>query len=600
MRRYFIRILPALLLSGAGCLPVAAQEAATVESAVQTAAVSQGVARAPKDYYRMPMDVPTLLSANFAEARPDHFHSGIDLKTGGVEGEPIYAVADGYISRVFVSHSGYGRALYVVHPNGTTSVYGHMQRFEPEVEEYVNSERHRQRRHNVDLYPGEERFPVVRGQQIGLLGNSGSSFGPHLHFEIRDTPSQRVHNIPRLGFYDIRDNIPPMLVRLHYIAVDTLNSVPVSRRVKTYELASAASGVYYTADTSALRLPRNGYFVLEATDRKNNTHNTMGIYGVDMEIDGDQVFGYRLDSFLFGETRYVNSYTHYGMQKGSRNELLRLAVQDGNRLSVYRAARDRGAIYLTDDEVHNVRITAWDDSGNSSVLTLKVRRNPDDAAPGVPEGIPVDHRRAFSRSTDGLHVTIPANSLYEPVYYRQHIDHPAASVPTANMRSLVPVYRIHDADIPLHTAMTVTIDLPGDIGETDKLCIARVSDDGKRYSYVGGKYSAGRITADTRSFGLYTVVRDVKAPAVTPSFANGADLRGRDSFSFNISDDFSGIAYYTGEIDGQWIVFERKGAVITHNFDTSTVTYDGREHTLTLRVTDNCGNTASVSRTFVR
>ncbi|MCD8071946.1 MAG: M23 family metallopeptidase, partial [Alistipes sp.] len=405
-----------------------------------SALFGQNVRNAPADFYAPPMNIRLLQSANFAEARTDHFHSGIDYKTGGQEGEPLHAVADGHISRIGVSPTGYGRVLYIDHPNGTTSVYGHMQRFEEDIEQYVRAQRYKQRRHRIDLYPPADMFPVTKGQQIGLSGNSGSSLGPHLHFEIHDTHSQRPYNINALGFYPHKDDIPPTLVRLHYIAVDTINGVPVNARPRTYELASASRGVYYSADTSALRLPRTGYFVLEATDRKNDTHNTFGIYGVDMEIDGERTFSYRLDSFLFSDTRYVNSLTHYGMQKGSRNELLRLAVQEGNKLPVYRGVKDRGAVILGDSAVHHVNITAYDDNGNTSTLSFKIRLDDSRNAADI-TGIPVDHKRAFSCSSDGLHVNIPANSLYESIYFRQWVDVSAVLPMTGPMQPLSAVFR---------------------------------------------------------------------------------------------------------------------------------------------------------------
>ncbi|MCC8034808.1 MAG: M23 family metallopeptidase [Rikenellaceae bacterium] len=561
---------------------------------------AQNVRNAPKDYYAPPMNIVLLQSANFAEARTDHFHSGIDYKTGGQEGEPLYAVADGHVSRIGVSPTGYGRVLYIDHPNGTTSVYGHMQRFEEPIEEYVRAQRYKQRRHRVDLYPPADMFPVTKGQQIGLSGNSGSSLGPHLHFEIRDTHSQRPYNVNALGFYPHKDDIPPTLVRLHYIPVDTVGGVPVSGRAKTYELASASRGAYYTADTSALKLPRLGYFVLEATDRKNNTQNTFGIYGVDMEIDGERIFSYRLDSFLFSDTRFVNSLTHYGMQKGSRNELLRLAVQDGNKLPVYRGVKDRGAVILPDGDVHHINITAYDDNGNSSTLSFKVTLEGGKKPAAEPAGIPVDNKRSFGCSSDGLHINIPANSLYDAIFYRQYIDDSAVNAKTAPMKALTPIYRVHDEDTPLHTAMAITIEVPDVPEDPLKLCIARISADGKKFNYTGGEYSRGRISASTRSFGLYTVVVDTKAPSVTPSFANGADLRGTSAISFNVTDDFSGVASYEAEIDGKWIVFDKQGAVITHNFDDSDISYHGTQHTLTLRVTDNCGNVNTIRRTFIR
>ncbi len=176
-------------------------------------------------------------SANFGEMRPNHFHSGVDIKTDGTVNKPVVAAADGYISRIFCSPSGYGRALYITHPDGTTSVYGHLLRFAPAVEEYLLAERYRQRKNRIDLYCDSTRFRVKRGEEIARSGNSGSSFGPHLHFEIRDNRTGRTLNTIAAGIIRPKDGIPPYIQRIHYIEVDTVKGVPVEARRHSYDVA---------------------------------------------------------------------------------------------------------------------------------------------------------------------------------------------------------------------------------------------------------------------------------------------------------------------------------------------------------------------------
>ncbi len=191
---------------------------------------------APEDYIFPLRDVAGLYSANFGEMRPNHFHSGIDIKTDGVTGKPVLATADGYISRIAVTPGGYGRAIYITHPNGTTSVYGHLSKFRDDIEKYVHEERYRTRRNSINLYPPADRFPLKQGEQFAWSGNTGSSAGPHLHFEIRDSRTQRTLNTISSGVIRTRDDIPPRLVKLYYVEVDSVRGVPVHARPRPVEL----------------------------------------------------------------------------------------------------------------------------------------------------------------------------------------------------------------------------------------------------------------------------------------------------------------------------------------------------------------------------
>ena len=568
-----------------------------------SAVVSQGGRKIDPAYYAVPIDGRILLAGNFAEARPNHFHSGIDIKTGGVEGKPLYAVADGYISRVNIAPFGFGRAIYIAHPNGTTSVYAHMQKFSAPVEKVVAERQYSTQRHSGDMYveanSSSPRFPVKQGQQIGLSGNSGSSAGPHLHFELRESGSQRPLNVAALRIYDIEDDMAPTLVRLHYVELDTVKGVPVQAPPRAIDLVSTSPGNYRLADTAALALGRCGYFVLEATDRKNDTQNTMGIYSVRMKMDGQPHFSFHLNSFLFGETRYVNSLTHYGMQKGQRNEFLRLAVQAGNLLPVYSSVKERGAVMPRSGEEHEMELEVEDDNWNVSKLAFRVKLRGDGRvfSPDAPAGaMPAAIRKVFSHSADGLSISIPADALYEPVFYSQAVD----SLAKTGRKLYSPVYTVHDETIPLHTAATISINAPeAPASLRGKLCFVYISADGK-CSHASAQWAGGKVTGKVRAFGRYAVTADNVAPTITPSFEEGADLAARQSITFTLRDDFSGVESFTATIDGKWIAFDRKGAVITHEFDGSRFTYDGRQHNLVISVSDAKGNSATLKRSFVR
>ncbi|MBO5984868.1 MAG: M23 family metallopeptidase, partial [Rikenellaceae bacterium] len=275
------------------------------------------------DYYDFPLrDVAGYYSANFGEMRPNHFHSGTDFKTNGVEGKPVIAVADGYVSRILQSPTGYGLALYVEHPNGTTSVYGHLSSFRKDIADYVFAERHRLKQSRVDLYCKANQFTVKRGEEIARSGNTGSSQGPHLHFEIRDARTGKTFNIIKQGIVRPKDDISPYIMKVHYIEVDTIQGVPLHSRPKSYAVHKADNTTYRLAQQSPVKVGRNGYFVVETSDRKNDVANTYGVYNLVEKIDGKTIFEYRNDGFTFDLSRYCNAVSYYPIQRSSRNEAM--------------------------------------------------------------------------------------------------------------------------------------------------------------------------------------------------------------------------------------------------------------------------------------
>ncbi len=246
--------------------------------AVLPALAASAQSPVPADYIFPVRNVQGLYSANFGEMRPNHFHSGVDIKTDGVEGKPLVAVADGYVSRIAVSPSGYGRALYIALDNGTTAVYGHISRFRDDLEAFVRGERQRLRRNKVDLWCTAGRFPVRQGDTVAYSGNSGSSFGPHLHYEIRETATQRTLNTVRLGIVRPKDGIPPAIVRVHYFETDTVRGIPVHSERFSCDAVKTGPNTYRLTRPEPLEVGPCGHFVVEATDRRDGVQNTFGLY----------------------------------------------------------------------------------------------------------------------------------------------------------------------------------------------------------------------------------------------------------------------------------------------------------------------------------
>ena len=544
------------------------------------------------DYYDYPLrNVAGYYSANFGELRSNHFHSGVDFKTDGVEGKPVVAVADGYVSRIFQSPTGYGLALYITHPNGTTSVYGHLSRFRDDIAKYVFQERHRLRKHRVDLYCKADMFPVKRGEEIARSGNSGSSGGPHLHFEIRNSANQKTFNIIAAGVITPKDDISPLIRKVHYFEVDTVDGVPRQSRASTYDVQRSEGAIFKLVQTSPVNVGRNGYFVVEVTDRKNDTQNTYGVYHITASMDDAPFFEYRNDGFTFDITRYCNAIAYYPIQRSSRNEAIRLAHLPGSIKHFYPTLVNKGAIRVAEAEQHTIRITATDDCLNTSTLEFAIVGKPDGecfCSEMRATAATAYYNRLFTTNVDDcFRAEIPAGALYEST------DIEAKRVtPTIKADSSIVVlsdaYRVGSKNIPLHKAMTIVFNHHIDQSWENHATLAAVNDKGG-LSYAGGKYREGKIWLNTTSFGTYCVVADKTPPTITPQFTDGADCSGRKDISFQLKDNFSGVASYNITIDGKWAAIDYSRGKAKINLDDEMVG-GGVSHPIKLTVTDSCGN----------
>ena len=555
--------------------------------------------RLDPDDYIFPVEQDSrLFSANFGELRPGHFHAGVDIKTDGVEGRPLVAVADGYLSRMVVSAGGYGRALYLTLDNGTTAVYGHLQRFRKDLEEYLRQERYARRSNGVDLWFGADRWPVRQGEVIGYSGNSGSSMGPHLHYEIRDTKTQRLHNLVREGIVRPADNLPPRILRIHYVEVDTLGGVPVRGSLESYGVVRGTDGRYRLTRGEPVGVGRRGYFILETSDRRNGVYNTFGVWRVTASCDGKTCFEYRMDGFTHDQSRCCDAVSCYALKIGSRNEVIRLAQLAGAPDAFYPRMEERGLIRTDPGQQRRMRIEVEDDSGNRSSLEFTVegrreafRAKVDSAAVALFPG-----RNSLLRIGDEAEARIQKGSLYEPLFVQpERLDMPQGHT---GLVVLSPAYRFLEPTTPLYSPAVVTIRAQVPQQLRLRTVLAGRTSGGGLY-YVGGTYSNGAVTAVTRTTGPLLVVADTLPPSIRPLFTEGAALPSDGALRFRVSDNFSGIASWTLRIDGEWVPCDRfpmKGTLV-HLFDRPASR--GR-HTYELTVRDACGNSAKHTGSFVR
>lgn len=544
-----------------------------------------------------PLDIPVLLSANYGELRANHFHSGIDIKTQGVTGKRVLAVDDGYVSRISVSPTGFGRALYVQHPDGTTTVYGHLERFIPSIETYVREQQYSKKSFKVELYPSKDKFPVSRGELIALSGNSGSSGGPHLHFEVRNRAQVPLNALIK-GTVTVRDTIAPRAVKLYWVSLDYSGPVPV-HSIRRNVAVSGTGANKYTISGGALKVSGEGYFAVEIAERKNGTDSYMAPASIKAAVDGKQYFGMNIDAIPFDMARFSNAVTLPGAN-ATRNGVFRLAVLPNNPLRIYGNTPNRGIIRLEDSDQHAVEIEITDDCGNISFLNFNIIRDETAVPPkAIQEGKQVLWSHRFTHSGEGLLVDIPAGSLYESIIFRtQTSPQPAYGYS--------PIYSVHDPYELVQKSFTVAIDaasLPENL--RSKALIGRISPEGRRSS-AGGSWKAdsradaGVVETQTTVFGKFYIAVDTVAPRIVPGFKDGENMASRKSLTITISDDFSGIDTYTATIDDKWAIFEYdpKTARLIHSFDDDR--WSKGAHTLKLEVADAKGNTSTLNTKYVR
>ncbi|HTD40578.1 MAG TPA: M23 family metallopeptidase, partial [Mucilaginibacter sp.] len=262
----------------------------------------------PRNFFRYPLDLPPSTAGSFGELRPEHFHSGLDFKTNGRTGYPVHAAYDGYISRLRVQFGGFGNAIYITHPNGYTTVYGHIERFSPQLEQIVLKQQYEQQSFEVDFNLPPTQAMVCKDDVIAWSGNAGASAGPHLHFEIRDAQTEQTIN-PQLFGLTIPDRVAPTLGT---ICVYRLGDAPFSEKTpRQFFGVKGAAGHYHLVKSQVINVSGETGFGITATDMNSASFNHNGIYSIELKVDGATVYTFAAERFAFDQTHSINAYIDY-------------------------------------------------------------------------------------------------------------------------------------------------------------------------------------------------------------------------------------------------------------------------------------------------
>ncbi len=540
----------------------------------------------PEEAFRSPLDIPLILSGTFGELRSNHFHSGIDIKTQQRRGLPVYAIADGVVSRIKVSLWGYGKALYIAHPNGYTSVYAHLQKFSPEIEAYIKKVQYDKKSYEVEVFPDYGNIAVEKGKIIAYTGNSGGSSGPHLHFEIRNSITEKPTN-PLLYGFEVRDATNPTINKVYAYALNDKSHVNGQNNKVQLSFKKQQDGTYLADEIEALG---EIGFGLNIFDRQDLAANRNGVYSVKQVVNDKVYTDYDFESFSFSETRYINTFIDYAHMAKSRERVQLTYKDNSNKLGIYNTLYNNGKIAVREGLDYDVEFEISDIAGNKSVLKIPVsgRYRPYEVEKENGEGkhyIVADKPNNFDLGA--AKVYFPANTFYRNFYMELEEGKDTVS--------------IHNNSVPAHRNFTITFNTSEySPEEREKLFIARL--DRKGQPDYTRTYKRGEVfTTRTRSLGRYTLAMDTISPRIRPkNFRDRQWLNNYKYLSLQISDDLSGINTYEAKLNGEWILmeYEPKRKTITYNFDDKIL--DMKQCRLQVVVTDNVGNKTSYRAVFYR
>ena len=538
-----------------------------------------------------PLDIPLAISGNFGELRSNTFHAGIDFKTSAMVGLNVYAVDDGYISRIKVDLNGFGRALYINHPNGTTSVYGHLEMFRDDIDRFCKKEQYKLKQFGIDLALKPNDILIKKGDIIAFAGNRGGSSGPHMHFEVRDTRTQQSLNVFKITNIAIPDTVPPIIEKIWFYPIRETSKINGSSSALNFNVASSKGKFCLDQNVPVTATGEIG-IGLQLYDLSNNSLNKIGIYSIKMFVNDTLVFEQVLDKLSFDEMRYVNSlidYEHY-IKNGVR--VNRLFVQPNNQLNNYRNLKNRGVIRFVDSSVKTIRIRVTDDFSNQNECTLNIKGSGADLHNTIQskfrKGGLLMHYKEENSFTSGnlVKLYIPKDALYDDLLFEYSKSPQLAGYFSA-------VHHIHNPYTPLHRTSSLalkTVGLPSYL--VNKALLVSTDQSGK-VIWNGGEYKDGFVTANIRSFGNYMVAVDTVCPQVQPLFTNivDGDFTDWSAMAFSIKDNLSGINSYRGTIDGQWALFEYdpKQDLLYYKFDPDRMSI-GQIHKLELVVYDGKDN----------
>ena len=526
----------------------------TIASLFFFISICNGQSNYPQNYFSSPLDIDLILSGSFAELRNNHFHSGLDIKTQGREGLKIYASASGYVSRIKISRYGYGKALYIKHPNGYTSVYAHLQKFSPVIEAYVKKRQYQGETFELELFPKAGTLKVLDRQLIAFSGNTGGSGGPHLHFEIRNTKSEHVIN-PMLFGISIPDSKLPTIQSL--LGYPLSEDARINKQNNSHEISIKHMGNgKYIAD----RITASGTigFGVHVFDRLDNAWNKNGIYSLEMLVNGKRHYYHDVSTFSFAESKYLNLLIDYSYYKRYKRRIQKTFKENKNELSIYKGLINNGKINIKSGFNYTIEIIAKDIIGNSSSLKIPVIGKKSNAVfkkqkDTTAYKIIADNFQKFKK--ENITIAFPKNTFYQDIYLDFKVDSGVA--------------KVHTPSIPLNKSYTLTFNVSKYTAQEKEQLYIVNTEYAKYPRYVNTRKKDTTFYTTTKTLGKYTLKMDTLKPDVKILYIDNKQwITSAKTLKVKVSDVDSGIKNWRATIDDSWILmqYNHKKGVLTYNF----------------------------------
>ncbi|MDR6489697.1 murein DD-endopeptidase MepM/ murein hydrolase activator NlpD [Chryseobacterium vietnamense] len=537
----------------------------------------------PQNYFRNPLNIPMQLAANFGAIRTNHFHMGLDLRTNSQENLPVIATAEGYVSRIKVERYGFGNAVYITHPNGYTTVYAHLNRYFSKLDEYVKERQYKDEKWEQDITFQPGQFPVEKGQQIALSGNTGGSAGPHLHFEIRDTKTEECLN-PLLFGFTIPDTIAPIISGLYWY----------DRRFSTYEpgadgTAVKKAGNVYTANLIQVNSPEIS-FGIKAVDKANQGFN-LGIYNADLLMDGKLIYSFKIDKIHYDDTRYINGCIDYPKFIRDKMGIQHLSDLPGMKLQNYSLPNLTGIINLQDEQIHNIEIVLKDTKGNTSRLTTKIQLSKtSEKIPSTAKTIMANEGKTVT--TESAEISFSKNAVYDAVNFN------AYEKPDTNPNAASNAIVLQNPYIPVQDEYTLKIKPNRKLTSAEKDKAVILLDYGSDKTVVKVKWNGDWAEGKFNRLGTAKLLTDNSLPSVSAGWAEGA-LVNSSSLLLKGATNVGDIISFRAELDGKWLRFARVKDNFVYAFDEKCLKGSGA-HTLKVTTINTAGNTNTQTFTFRR
>lgn len=541
----------------------------------------------PQETFQSPLGIPLDLSGSFGELRSNHFHSGLDFKTTGKEGLPVYATGDGYVSRIKISTFGYGKAIYITHPNGYTSVYGHLQKANGVIQDYIKKKHYQEKSYEIEMYLYPTELPVKKGDIIAYSGNTGGSGGPHLHFEFRDTKSEQIINPMHFGLKKIIvDERKPIIQGIVAYPIDS-TTVNNSQKPINISFSKQADGSYL-----GVKVKANGKvaFGINAYDFCTNGYNKNGLYKVKAYLNGVLQYQYGFDSFAFDESRYINNFIDYERFHEMGQRVQKLFQMNEYPLSIVSGNKKDGIINVQPNSNYNYRVEVYDFHGNKVELIIPIEFANQEAKiektfQKTPYYIKAKTESIFEKNN--VSVYVPENAFYSNFYMNFDVNND--------------VVTLHDDSVPVHKNITLAFNNVAGLTEEQlsKTYIATL--DGYKLKYNNTYRKGNNFSIKTKTLGKFKLAQDITPPRIyNVNFIEGKTLTTQKTISVSVTDLHSDIETYNGYLNGKWILMEYdyKTKKLTHNLEDA-IYVEGRND-LKIVVTDNLQNSTTFESYFYK